>query len=112
MATVRVVGPWSPEPDPDAGPASDAGTDEPPADPVVLALTEVVRLDHAGPYEQFRATFVGPRETPLDQGTFVLDPAPAGLEALLLVPTAERDDGRVYTASMSVRRPSTESAAP
>ncbi len=114
-STFRVVGPWDPDPsdDTDEAPGADApdeSADEQPT--VTLTMTKVVRLDHAGPFEQFRAIFVGPRATPLDQDTFVLDPAPGGIEALLLVPTAERDDEREYTASLSVRRSSTESVAP
>jgi len=110
--TFRVVGPWSPDPDPepDRGPQDEPGAE--PADEVVLTLTEVVRLDHAGPFDQFRLTFVGPAASPLDQGTFVFDPAPAGLDAVFLVPTAERGDERVYAASLSVRRSPTESVGP
>ena len=112
-STFRVTGSWAPvaadgaPPDPE--PQGSAGEDEPGPPDVELTLTEVVRIDRAGPFEQFRVTFVGPVATPLDQGTFVLDPPAGGLDAVLLVPTAEKGDVRVYTASLSVHRSPTES---
>jgi len=109
----RVVGPWRP----DAGEPSSATPADDDADPnvgvdVTLLLTAVASLDHAGPFEQFSLTFTGPISAPLDQGTYVLDPPPCGLDGLFLVPNAERDDDRVYTASLSVRRAPKESVAP
>jgi len=118
-STFQVVGPWEADVEQrsadDPGSAAEGSPDV--ADVAVgglpeLTLISVDLLDYAGPFEQFRLVFTGPISAPLDQGTFVLEPAPGGLDGLFLVPNAEREGERVYSASLSVRRLPTESVAP
>ena len=96
-STVTVVGAWVPDgsvPDPGDGPGL----------AVPLELAGVEDLDHPGPYEQFRLELVGPRDQPLDQGTYVVDPPLGPSDILFLVPSGERDDVRAYAVSLSLAR--------
>ncbi len=79
---------------------------------IALRLKHVHDLAIPGPYEQFRLTFEGPRNQSLEQGTYVLDHEEAPLDGVLLVPSSERDDLRIYEASFSVTRPAAESIEP
>lgn len=71
---------------------------------VALLLTTVHRLDHPGPYEQFRLTFTGPAAQPLDQGTYLVAHDTLPLDELFIVPSSELGDIRTYEANFSAKR--------
>ena len=101
-STFVVTGLWAPDDQPADRPIADDGSS---VAGVELRLRKVHDLDYPGPYEQFRLTFDGPSDRPLDQVMVCLAHPDVDVDGYLLVPSSDDGTTRTYESSFSVARP-------
>lgn len=107
-STFVVTGLWAPDDQPSGDQRAGGqpkGDDASSAAGVELRLRKVHVLDYPGPFEQFRLTFDGPSDRPLDQAMVCLAHPDIDVDGYLLVPSGDDGTTRTYESSFSVARP-------